>query len=216
MRKIAIFGAGGFGREVACLINKINEVSTQSEQWDFIGFFDDGKEIGSQNEYGKILGGVKELNKWEEELAVVIAIATPRVVEIIVEKITSPKISFPNIIAPDVIYLDENNYRIGKGNIINFGCLVSCNVEIGNYNILNGFISVGHDTTIGNFNSLMPNVKVSGEITIGDKNYFGVGSTILQQIKIGNNTTIGANSLIIRKTKDGMTYVGNPATVMKY
>ena len=62
----------------------------------------------------------------------------------------------------------------------------------------------------------MPNVKVSGEITIGDKNYFGVGSTILQQIKIGNNTTIGANSLIIRKTKDGMTYVGNPATVMKY
>jgi len=27
MKDIAIYGAGGFGREVACLINKINEVN---------------------------------------------------------------------------------------------------------------------------------------------------------------------------------------------
>ena len=216
MKKIAIFGAGGFGREVACLINKINEENTQSNQWQLIGFFDDGLAVGSRNEYGEILGGVKELNEWEEELAVVIAIGSPKIVELIVSKITSPKISFPNIIAPNVIFLDNNNYKIGRGNIIGFGCLISCNVEIGNHNILNGFITVGHDTSMGNYNSLMPNVKVSGEITIGDKNYFGVGSTILQQIKIGNNTTIGANSLIIRKTKDGMTYVGNPATIIKY
>lgn len=216
MKKIAIFGAGGFGREVACLINKINENNSQNNQWQLVGFFDDGLEIGSRNEYGKILGGVKELNEWDEELSLVIAIGSPRIVELIVNKITSPKISYPNIIAPDVIFLDNNNYKIGKGNIISFGCLISCNVEIGNHNILNGFITVGHDTTIGSFNSFMPNVKVSGEITIGNKNYFGVGSSILQQIKIGNNTTVGANSLIIRKTKDEVTYVGNPATIIKY
>ena len=43
MKKIAIIGAGGFGREVACLINAINE---KSKEWDFIGFFDDVKDIG--------------------------------------------------------------------------------------------------------------------------------------------------------------------------
>ena len=216
MKKIAIFGAGGFGREVACLINKINEENTQSNQWNLIGFFDDGLEIGSRNEYGEILGGVKELNEWKEELAVVIAIGSPRIVEIISNKITSSNVYFPNIIAPDAIFLDNNNYTIGEGNIIGFGCLISCNVKIGNHNILNGLITVGHDTSIGNYNSFMPNVKVSGEITIGNCNFFGVGSTILQQIKIGNKTTVGANSLIIRKTKDGMTYVGNPATIIKY
>ena len=39
MKKIAIYGAGGFGREVACLLNKINEVEPT---WDLVGFFDDG------------------------------------------------------------------------------------------------------------------------------------------------------------------------------
>ncbi|MEG2122093.1 MAG: serine acetyltransferase, partial [Rikenellaceae bacterium] len=39
MKEIAIYGFGGFGREVACLINMINEVTPQ---WKIIGFFDDG------------------------------------------------------------------------------------------------------------------------------------------------------------------------------
>jgi serine acetyltransferase len=39
---------------------------------------------------------------------------------------------------------------------------------------------------------------------------------VLQQIKIGNDTVVGANSLILRKTKDGMTYVGSPASIIKY
>lgn len=211
MKKIAIFGAGGFGREVACLINKINEVEPQWEQWDFIGFFDDGKEIGSQNEYGKILGGAKELNEWQDELAVVIAIASPKIVEMIVSKITSPKISFPNLIAPDVIYLDQTNYKIGKGNIIGFGCSISCNVSIEDFNIFNGAVSVGHDSVIGSYNSLMPSVKVSGNVNIGNKNFFGVNSVILQGVKIGTNTKVAASALILRNTTDGNTYVGNPA-----
>lgn len=211
MKKIAIFGAGGFGREVACLIHKINEVNTQSEQWDLIGFFDDGKEIGSQNEYGKILGGMKELNEWEEKLAVVIAIATPQIVEIIINKITSSKISFPNIVAPDVIYLDEDNYRIGQGNIIGFGCSISCNVFIGDFNIFNGTVSVGHDSVIGNYNSIMPFVKISGNVSVGNKNFLGVNSVILQGVKIGTNTKVAASALILRNTSDGYTYIGNPA-----
>jgi len=213
MKKIAIYGAGGFGREVACLINKINELTLE---WEFIGFFDDGKEKRSKNEYGVVLGGINELNEYPEELAITIAIASPKIVEKIVSNITSPKIYFPNIISPDVIYLDEKNISIGKGNIICSGCLLSCNVSLGDFNILNGFIPIGHDTKIGSFNSIMPSVKVSGEVIIGDRNFFGVNSVILQQIKIGNDTVIGANSLIIRRTKDGMTYVGSPASIIKY
>ena len=115
MKKIAIYGAGGFGREVACLIRKINE---QSSEWELIGFFDDGIEQGTKNEYGVVLGGIVEVNTFPEELAVVLAIASPKIVEKIVENITSSKIYYPNIISPDVIYLDKVNVNIGKGNII--------------------------------------------------------------------------------------------------
>jgi len=213
MKKIAIYGAGGFGREVACLINKINE---KSPEWAIIGFFDDGIEKGSKNKYGEVLGGINELNEYPEELAITIAIASPKIVEKIVGNITSTNIYFPNIISQDLVYLDPNNVKIGYGNIICSYCLISCNVEIGNFNILNGFIPIGHDTKIGNFNSIMPAVKISGEVTIGDRNFMGVNSVVLQQIRIGNDTVIGANSLIIRKTKDGMTYVGSPASIVKY
>lgn len=53
MKDIAIYGAGGFGREVACLLRRINE---QAPQWNLIGFFDDDITlIGTQNEYGEVL-----------------------------------------------------------------------------------------------------------------------------------------------------------------
>ena len=41
MTDIAIYGAGGFGKEVACLIERLN---ARRSTWNFIGFFDDGKE----------------------------------------------------------------------------------------------------------------------------------------------------------------------------
>ena len=213
MKKIAIYGAGGFGREVVCLLNKINE---KSLEWEFIGFFDDGIEKGTRNEYGEVLGGINELNNFPEELSIAIAIASPRIVEKIVNNIISDKINFPNIISPDAVFLDRKNVKLGFGNIITTGCLISCNVHLGNFNILNGFIPIGHDVNIGNFNSIMPAVKISGEVFIGERNFLGVGSTILQQVRIGNDTVVGANSLVLRNTKDGMTYIGNPASIMKY
>ncbi|MDD4515960.1 NeuD/PglB/VioB family sugar acetyltransferase [Massilibacteroides sp.] len=211
MKKIAVYGAGGFGREIACLIHIINQ---KSPQWDFIGFFDDGKEIGTSNEYGQILGGIKELNKITYPLDLAIAIGKPTIVAHIVENIKNENINFPNIISPDVIFLDGQNCKMGKGNIICSGCLFSCNLLIGDFNIFNGFIPVGHDSVIGNYNAFMPNVKISGEVTIGDRNFFGVSSIVLQQIRIGNTTTIGANSLVIKKTKDGLTYLGSPAKAL--
>ena len=54
MKDIAIYGAGGFGREVACMIKHINE-SADEPIWNLVGFFDDGKEKGSRNEYGPCL-----------------------------------------------------------------------------------------------------------------------------------------------------------------
>lgn len=69
---------------------------------------------------------------------------------------------------------------------------------------------------ISDYNAFMPDVKISGEVKIGKRNFFGVGSIVLQQLSIGNDTVIGANSLILRKTKDGMTYIGNPAKIINY
>lgn len=213
MKDIAIYGAGGFGREVACLIKHINR---KNPQWNLVGFFDDGKKIGDKNEYGEILGGINEVNNWKTPLAVAVAIGSPRTVSNIVEQITNPLIEYPNLFAPDIFLVDSDNISFGKGNIVSYGCLFSCNVHIGNFNTFNGFITIGHDAVIGDFNSFMPAVRISGEVKIGKMNFFGVSSVVLQQIKIGNDTVIGGNSIVIRKTSDGNTYVGNPAVKINF
>lgn len=217
MKDIAIYGAGGFGREVACLIRRINKsLGSESEKWNIVGFFDDGKEKGYRNEYGEVLGGMKELNAWATPLSVAIAIGAPKWIKKISESCTNTNINWPNIISPDTIFLDKDNISIGKGNIVCSRCFFSCHVEIGDFNIFNGYVTVGHDDKIGNYNSIMPAVRLSGELTIGDSNFFGVASVVLQQLKIGEKVTVGANSVIMRNTKDGCTYVGNPAKKVEY
>ncbi|MBD5391702.1 acetyltransferase [bacterium] len=214
MKDIAIYGAGGFGREVACLLRRINnEIGLQ---WNLIGFFDDGISTGTKNEYGAVLGNIDTLNNWDKQLSVVFAIGSPKAVSMLHSKITNINIDFPNIIAPDTLFLDKESVRMGIGNVFCSRCLISCNIEIGNFNTFNGYITVGHDAVIGNYNSIMPAVKISGGVHIGEGNFIGVNSVILQYKSIGNDTTIGAGAVVLRNTKDGNTYVGNPATKIKY
>lgn len=212
-RDIAIYGAGGLGREIACLLQRINFAK---KTWNLIGFFDDKISIGTDIGYGKILGGKKELNTWPKILAVVVAIGNAEVVKEIIQSISNPLISYPNIIAPDLICLDRNTFNIGKGNIICSRCLISCNVSIGDFNIFNGYIGVGHDAQIGSYNVFMPAVNISGGVVIGDCNFFGVQSVVLQYLNVGNNVRLGANSVLIRKTEDGNLYMGNPAVKVKF
>ena len=76
MKNIAIFGAGGLGKEVATTILRINR-GEQKPTWNLIGFYDDGKEKGTQiSHYGKVIGGIKEVNEVQEPLCLVIAIVT--------------------------------------------------------------------------------------------------------------------------------------------
>lgn len=212
MKDIAIYGAGGFGREIACLINLINE---KSREWNIIGFLDDNESLWeTANKYGRVLGGANWLNQYDKSLAVAIAVGNPAAVKTIVENINNPNVSFPNLYAPTVTFLDKESLEIGQGNIFCSNCFISCNVKIGNFNLFNGYIPIGHDAVIGDCNVIMPSCNISGGVEMGNENFLGVQSVVLQYIKIGNNTRIGANSVIMRKTKDGFLYIGNPAKRM--
>lgn len=215
MKDIAIYGAGGFGREVACLIRKINE-SCSETVWSLVGFFDDGVEIGTPvSHFGLCLGGMAELNQWPTPLNVCIAIGKGSTIEKIVGKITNPQVEFPNVIHPQVVFNDKESLRMGKGNIIQANCLFSCDVTIGDFNVMNGSVVFGHDVIVGSYNSFMPAIRVSGEVKIGNCNFFGVGSIILQQLTIKNNTTLAAGSVLMTKPKEGGLYIGVPAKMMK-
>src|SRR4051812_17175210 len=107
MNKIAIYGAGGFGREVALLIDQINKVE---RTWDFIGFFDDGFEKGDKIDGFDILGRLQEANDWPDSLSLIVAIADPIIRKKLARCISNERLNFPILTHPTAILGSETNY----------------------------------------------------------------------------------------------------------
>ncbi len=209
MTDIALYGAGGLGREVACMIRRIN--SEIGPTWNFIGFFDDFIPAGTRTQYGTVLGNIDTLNSWPKPLSIVFSIGSPQIVKGLKERTFNTNLEFPNLISPDVVWIDKESVTIGKGNILCTRCLISCNVSIGDFNLFANDVVLGHDSSIGNFNCLLPAVKVSGAVSIGNRNFMGVNSVVLQCVDIGNDTIVGASGVVISNTEDCSTYIGIPA-----
>lgn len=209
MQDIAIYGAGGFGKEVACVLNKINEgVPT----WNLLGFFDDGVPKGKAvSRYGEVLGGCEELNAWPRKLSIVFAIGSPRILELLVSKIVNENIDYPNIIHPEVFFADRASLQMGRGNVVVRGCSFSVDVKVGDFNQFNSISALAHDVIVGSYNVFMPLTRVSGETSIGNSNIFGLNTLILQCLKIGNKVRTGPGAVLMTKPKDGNLYMGNPA-----
>lgn len=210
MKDIAIYGAGGFGKEVACLIKRINE---KEPTWNLVGFFDDDPSLKGKmiSHFGQCLGGIDVLNDYSKDLAVTMALGNSHVVKQLVGKIHNERISFPSLIDTSFYLVDPETFVVGKGNIIQGPGCVTCDVSIGDFNVFNGSVVVGHDVKIGSYNTFMPAARISGEVIVGDLNFFGVSSIVLQQIKIGNNVRVGAGSVLMTKPKEGNLYIGVPA-----
>ncbi|MEO6683092.1 MAG: transferase [Ginsengibacter sp.] len=158
MEKIAIFGAGGFGREVKMLIDQIN---MQKPIFEFIGYFDDGIQKGVSINNHPVLGGLLEAQNWSDgKLNLVVAVAEPKTKKKIVDSIENEHIAFPSLIHPGVL-IGADEVNIGFGCIICAGTIITVNIDIGNYVILNLSCTVGHDTKIGDYCSFMPSVNIS-------------------------------------------------------
>lgn len=212
MKDIAIFGAGGFGREVITVINDINKVE---KLWNIVGFFDDGCKKGEIINGVPVLGTTQDLNSWNKEISVVVAIGNPIVKKKIINNINNRYVDYPTIIHPTVLIGDPSYVTIGKGCIICANNIITTNIKIGDFVILNLACTVGHDTIIGNYAAFMPACNISGEVKINDCVYCGTGVKIINQIEIGENSVIGAGAVVTSSQPDNCTIVGVPAKVIK-
>lgn len=212
MERIAIFGAGGFGREVKIIIDAIN---SNVKTYEFIGFFDDGFKKGKIINGFPVLGGVEEINSLEDGLSLVIAVGNPSVKKKIISKINNEKIVFPTLIHPSVIKSNDE-VIIEDGCIICAGNIITCNIKIEKFTILNLACTVGHDTIVGAYSSFMPSVNISGEVKIGESVYVGTGAKIINQLEIGKETIVGAGAVVSKSLPANCTAVGIPAKPIKF
>lgn len=210
MKNIIIIGAGGVGREVSLIIEKINKLKAT---WNLIGFIDDN--INSWNKIingYQIIGGMDLLETLPLDTYVVIAIANYNLKKKIVNKINN-KFKFATIIDPKVYIHDY--MTIGEGTIIYEGAIITANIQVGNHVIISPKCGIGHDSIIKDYVSLLWNVNISGNDVIEEGVMMGSGSTIIQGKKIGEGSIIGAGAVVIDDIDSFTTAVGVPAKVVK-
>ena len=192
MKKIALVGSGGLGREVLGIIQTINR---EEKVWDFIGFYDDNLSDKLINNYS-IRAKIETLNSIKEELAVVIAIGNPKIKELIYNKINNSNISFPAIIHPSVINYDEETTNIGEGVVIGANTVLTVNIEIGKQVYINTASIISHDVSIGNFSMIMPTVAISAGASIEERVYLGNDVKIDQPIIVKADSIIKAGTIL--------------------
>jgi FlaA1/EpsC-like NDP-sugar epimerase len=132
MQPIVVFGAGGFGREVAQLIEDINRASPQYE---LLGFVDDDPSMPGKALNGHPVKRVDDGLSGSPRVAVAVAVGDPVTRMRVVERIRPYGVSFPNLVHPSVVIGRE--VSMGTGNIICAGSILTVNIRLGDFCQLN-------------------------------------------------------------------------------
>jgi sugar O-acyltransferase (sialic acid O-acetyltransferase NeuD family) len=210
LKDLIIVGAGGFGREVAWLIEDINK---ENNEWNLLGFIDENIAIqGSIINGYRVLGGLEYLNK-NSNIYYVCAIGNSNKRKKIVDKLSKVHMNLSTLIHPSVII--SKNSDIGEGSILCASCIISVNVRVGRCVIINWDCTIGHDAVLENFVTLYPSVNISGNCNIDKCVEIGTGAQIIQGKNIGENSIIGAGSVVVRDIDKNKTAVGVPAKIIK-
>lgn len=210
MKDIVIIGAGGFGREVAWLIEEINKIE---HQWNILGFIDDNFAIKNKDINGyKVIGDIEWLKN--QELYAVCSIGDPRTKKDIIDRLNGSKIKYPTLIHPSVML--SSKIEIGEGSIICAANILTVNITIEKHVIINLNCTVGHDVYIKGFSTILPGVNISGNVLIEKCVSIGTGSAIIQGITINENVIIGAGSVVVRDLPKNCTAIGIPAKPIKF
>ena len=212
MKKVVIFGAGGFGREVAEIFKGQNKIKPQ---WDILGFIDDSPSLKGEiiNNF-PVLGGIEWLIANGDGIGCVVAIGDPKGKRQVVERLEAIGSTFVNAIHPSVIM--SETVEMGTDVILCAGNILTVNISIGDHIIVNLNSTIGHDVVINDYCSIMPNVTISGNDKIGKGVYIGTGAILIENISVGEWTTIGAGSVIIRDIIKNVVAVGVPAKVVRH
>ena len=210
MKDLYIIGAGGFGREVAWLVERINEVNPT---WNLKGFIDDNESLwGNVEGDYPVLGGCEYLKSLGDVYAVC-AVGSAKVRKIIIGRIKESNVKFATLIDPSVLV--SKRVEIGEGSIICAGTIITVDIRIGNHVIINLDCTIGHDVDIEDFVTIYPSVNVSGNVLIGQCTELGTGTQIIQGKTITANSIVGAGAVVVKNIEEPGTYVGSPAKKIK-
>lgn len=207
---LAIYGAGGLGKEVYEIAKHINNETKKFKDIIFIDDINPARTLRNR----EVISFFDAINKYSnEKLKFVIAVGEPALRKKLYDKILDNNYELITLIHPS-IYIPDTTH-IGSGVVITEKAFISCDVSISDNVYIHPFALIGHDIKIGKHSVISASVPVGGAVSIGDCSYIGMASTIKEKLTIGSNAIIGMGSVVYNDIPDGVIALGNPARIMR-
>ena len=203
MKRIVIIGAGGFGREAAWGVERIN---TANPQFELVGFCDDAadKRAGLCGGY-PLLGPLADVKTRCGTVGFFCAIGNNRVRQTVMAEGRALGLEPVSLIDPGAVIAPD--VEIGRGSFVGIGSVVSVGASLGEGVLVNHQVCVGHDAQIGDFAQLCPGVCVSGGCVIGEGALLGTLAGTIPLKRVGAWATLGAGSVALKDVADGAAVV---------
>lgn len=219
----AVYGAGGFAREIAPLVRRawlateaLHPATTDGSP--DIVFVDDSPDREQElNGYKVIdfdsLTSAQHLNR-----RIVVAIGSGEIRAKIESKCKDAGLTIETIFAPSAIILDD--VSVGNGSVICDHVILTSNIKIGRSFQANLNSYVAHDCIIGDYVTCAPRVNCNGNVHIGNNVYVGTGASFIQgkpgePLTIGDGAIIGMGSVVTKPVPANTVVAGNPARAIK-
>ncbi|MBQ3020230.1 MAG: acetyltransferase [Clostridia bacterium] len=202
MKDLIIIGAGGHGRVIADIAQKLGVYAT-------ISFLDDGdlKETMGL----PIVGNTSNVEKYVNAADIFVAIGNSKVRGDFIERLFAMGANVPTLIHPSAII--GACVEIGVGTAIMAGAVINPCSKLGKGVILNTCSSIDHDCIVGDYCHIAVGVHVAGTVNLGEKVWLGAGTTIKNNVSICADCIIGAGAVVVKDITKSGTYIGVPAKI---
>jgi len=197
---VAIFGTGGFAREVACILHDqgrgdrivaFHEPDAVYEARDLLGVPVQPQSAFDPSKHHAIVG-----------------IGNPATRQKVVRELPAETV-FETLIHPTVVM--SGWVEVGTGSIICAGCVLTCQISIGEHCHINLNTTVGHDCTFGAFCTVAPGTNISGSCEFGTRVDVGTQASFRQSVRVCDDAVIGMGTVVVKDIVEAGTYVGVPA-----
>lgn len=198
MRSLVVIGAGGHGRVVADVAQKMN-------CYDEIFFLDDGemKEcIGLP-----IKGQVSAIKEYlSEGVEFFVAIGNSQTRQKIMEEVEKLGGKIATLIHPSAVI--GTCVELDIGTVVMAGAIINPCVKVGKGAIVNTCCSIDHDCIIEDYVHASVGARIAGNVKIGKHTWVGIGATIKNNVSICERCMIGAGAIVVRDIDEEGTYIG--------
>lgn len=215
--KIVVVGAGGFGREVCDVLEKV--IQTGTTDFEFYGILDDApSEVNLDRckaRHFSYLGIIDDFIAQNQPnvFGYVIGINSPAAKQSISAKFDNAGFAAVALVHPDAGIGSEVTLRPGA--VVCSGAQLTTNIYVGAHAHININATVGHDTHIGDYVNINPLASISGDVVLGDSVTIGAAAFVLQGVSVGEKAFVGASACVTRDVEPRTTVVGVPAKVIK-